>query len=94
MVGTQAIFACVILLAALVVRSAVNEMKRPGSARQEWQFLTNRPAPVGGGLAFAALAAAVVLSGSAWGNVAWAVLAGLLTAFIIDQMTSRDHEDR
>ncbi|MFH9549165.1 hypothetical protein [Streptomyces sp. NPDC017435] len=85
------ILACVIMAAAIVVRAALAERKRPGSARRQWQFLFNRTAVIGGCAAFAALAAAVVVSGRSMTYLAWAFLSALLTAFIIDQLTSQKH---
>ncbi|WP_433917009.1 hypothetical protein [Streptomyces sp. NBC_01744] len=49
-----------IVLALLVIRTAVREMKEPGSARHEWTFLRERRGPV------TFLATASVLSAVSW----------------------------
>lgn len=87
--SSQAVLACVIVVAALVIRTAVLEKAKPGTARREWSFLSNRTALVVGGVVFLAMSTAVAASGYGWGNLAWALLAGLLAAFIADQVASR-----
>ncbi|WP_405907714.1 hypothetical protein OG742_22595 [Streptomyces sp. NBC_00828] len=83
----QPILACAVVVAALVVRSAVAELKKPGEARRQWEFLMNKTAAAIGGSSFLAVVGAVAVSGLGWGHLAWAVLAGLLTAFVTDQLT-------
>lgn len=88
--ATQAILACVIIAAALAVRTALAEWREPGSARKQWRFLSNPIAAAGGGIVFASLAAAVLVSGKPLPYLAWALLAGLLAALIADQVAKRD----
>ncbi|CAL9644357.1 hypothetical protein [Streptomyces sp. enrichment culture] len=70
-----------VVLALLVIRTAVSELKKPGSARREWAFLRDTRA-LTTGLAATALFGALgwTLSGPA--SLPWAVLAGLLVARI------------
>ncbi|WP_405421719.1 hypothetical protein [Streptomyces erythrochromogenes] len=74
-----------IIIAALVLRTALTELKHPGSARRQWAFATNPKAMAAG----ATVAAATVLIAGAslgWAAAAWALLIGALTAFL----TGRD----
>ncbi|MGW6857606.1 hypothetical protein [Streptomyces xanthophaeus] len=69
------------VVAALVVRTAVAEIRRPGSGRSRWKFLTNPRALATGGLT------ALLLGLLGWvtaGPVAaaWAVLASALVAYV------------
>ncbi|WP_327370543.1 hypothetical protein [Streptomyces sp. NBC_01217] len=64
------------------------ELRRPGSARQQWAFATERRAQAAG----AATAAAIVLLG--WPQAgpaaaAWALLIGVLTAHLAHQTARR-----
>nr|WP_328886559.1 hypothetical protein [Streptomyces sp. NBC_00316] len=68
-----------VVLALLVIRTAVREMKEPGSARYEWTFLRERRGPV------TFLATASVLSAVSWtisgpAYLPWVGLAALLVA--------------
>ncbi|MFF9981270.1 hypothetical protein [Streptomyces erythrochromogenes] len=83
--GDASPLAPVIVIAALVIRSALTELRHPGSARRQWAFAT-RPGPMAAG---ATAAAATVLIGGArygWTAAAWALLIGTLAAFL----TGRD----
>ncbi|WP_326650585.1 MULTISPECIES: hypothetical protein [unclassified Streptomyces] len=86
---TQAALACSIAAAALVIRTALAELRRPGTARQQWRFLTNRRAVMAG-----ALGTAVAVSGLGPGHAIWALLGGVLTAFIVDRLTDRCGDGR
>ncbi|MGW7327095.1 hypothetical protein ACWGIU_00365 [Streptomyces sp. NPDC054840] len=82
--GDASLLAPVIVIAALVIRTAITELRHPGSARRQWAFATNPRAIASG----ATVAAATVLIGGArfgWA-AAWALLAGALAAFV----TGRD----
>ncbi|MEF2528897.1 MULTISPECIES: hypothetical protein [Streptomyces] len=75
------LLAPVLVAAALVIRTAVVEMRQPGSARRTWAF-TGSPRAMAAG---ATVTAAVLLTGAGrngWSAVAWAVLAGALTAHL------------
>lgn len=84
------VLACTIIIAVLVIKTALAEKRQAGSARRHWNFLFNRVALVAGLAMLAVMVLAVVATGSAWSNVAWALLAGLLTAFIADQLTGNE----
>ena len=82
MAADTSLLAPAIMAAALVIRTAVGELRRPGSAREEWAFATNRRAMAAG----TATAAAVVLLGrhqSGPAAAAWALLIGALTAHLV-----------
>ncbi|WP_031151769.1 hypothetical protein OHA91_37045 [Streptomyces erythrochromogenes] len=71
-----------IIVAALVIRTAVAELRAPGSARRQWAFLTDRRAWA------VAAGAALVLGAFGWATAGptaalWAALAGLLVASLI-----------
>ncbi|MFI8189257.1 hypothetical protein ACIF8T_10760 [Streptomyces sp. NPDC085946] len=75
-------------VAALVVKAALGELRRPGSAREQWAFAADRTALAAG----AAAAAAVVLLG--WNRlgvtaVAWALLVGALSAQLFHRAAPR-----
>ncbi|MFB7224837.1 hypothetical protein [Streptomyces sp. NPDC056227] len=78
--GAPAALLCAgVLLALLVIRTAVREMKEPGGARHEWMFLRERRGLV------AFLATALVLSAVSWtisgpAYLPWVGLAALLVA--------------
>ncbi|WP_284581581.1 hypothetical protein [Streptomyces sp. 2P-4] len=75
----------VLAAAALVIRTAVLEMRQPGTARRTLAFAGSPRAMAAG----ATVTAAVLLTGAGrggWTAVAWAVLAGALTA----HLTGRD----
>ncbi len=78
-----------VIVAALVIRTAVVELREPGSARQEWAFATNGSALTAG------LTAAVLLGAMGWQSmgcaaVAWSMLANVLVAYIVDRRPPRD----
>lgn len=77
-----------IVIAALVIRAAIGELREPGSARRQWAFATDRRALAAG----AATTAATVLLG--WPQAgpatgAWAFLIGVLTAHLMHQAVRR-----
>ncbi|USQ85644.1 hypothetical protein NFX46_18880 [Streptomyces phaeoluteigriseus] len=86
------LLAPVIVVAALVIRTAITERRHPGSARRQWAFATNARAMAAGATVAAATvlvaAATVLISGTrvGWAVVPWALLVGALTAFL----TGRD----
>ncbi|MFK4101495.1 hypothetical protein ACI2L1_15700 [Streptomyces sp. NPDC019531] len=73
-----------IVAAALVIRTAVGELRHPGSAREQWAFATDRRA--------VAAAAVVVLGWQQAGpaTAAWALLIGALTAHLVHRDWDRD----
>ncbi|MFF9016551.1 hypothetical protein ACF09C_26725 [Streptomyces sp. NPDC014870] len=76
-----ALLGATVVLAILVIRTAVRELRKPGSARHEWTFLRERR----GLLTF--LGTASVLSAVSWtvsgpAHVPWVGLAALLVARI------------
>ncbi|MFF8358766.1 hypothetical protein ACF063_35510 [Streptomyces chartreusis] len=77
-----------VVAAVLVIKTAVLELRDPGSARREWAFLTDRVALAGGALT------ALVVGGAGWayggyGLAAWALLAGLLVAQVMGRRAER-----
>ncbi|WP_406864954.1 hypothetical protein ABZO31_32745 [Streptomyces sp. HUAS MG47] len=75
--------------AALVVRVAVLEWRTPGSGRREWGFARDRKA-VGAGAV-----AALFLAAGGWpvagdAAIAWALLAGVLVAYVAHRRPPRD----
>ncbi|MCX4632171.1 hypothetical protein [Streptomyces sp. NBC_01443] len=70
-----------IVVAALVIRTAVAEVRQPGSGRKHWRFLTNPRALATGALTGLLLG---LLAWTTAGPVAaaWAVLAGALVAYV------------
>ncbi|MEV6578640.1 hypothetical protein AB0M92_10835 [Streptomyces sp. NPDC051582] len=72
------------VIAALVVRTALAELREPGSGRRQWMFLTDRRAVSAGALI------ALVLGLLGWRQagvegLVWAGLAGILVAFVMGQ---------
>lgn len=83
--GDSSLLAPVTVIAALGIRTAITELRHPGSARRQWAFATHPWATAAG----ATVAAAMVLISGArfgWAVAAWALLIGALTAFL----TGRD----
>lgn len=71
-----------IIAAVLVIRTALMELRQPGSARREWAFVSNGPSLAAG------LLAALLLGALGWPSmryaaVAWSMLAGVLVAYLI-----------
>lgn len=69
------------VIAALVVRTALDELRHPGSARQHWAFLRNPHAQVAG-LSSGAAATLFAWPEAGSSAPAWAVLVGLLVAYL------------
>lgn len=77
----------VIIIAALVVKTAVLELRNPGSARGEWAFVRDGTALTGGSLT--ALAVGILGWPHGGNNVAaWALLAGLLVAQLVGRRST------
>ncbi|WP_329238247.1 hypothetical protein OHB07_38145 [Streptomyces sp. NBC_00111] len=82
-----------IILAMLLLRLLVGEVRHPGSTHQQWLFLRNRAALIAGAVAF------VLTAGAGWvvaktGVLLWAVLIGLLVAFIADRLSKAETPTR
>ncbi|MFE6844657.1 hypothetical protein [Streptomyces sp. NPDC057686] len=80
------------VVAALVIRTAVAEMRHPGSGRAQWRFLTDRRALATGALT------ALLLGLLAWATAgpvaaAWAVLAGALVAYVAGTDERHGHDE-
>ncbi|MFH9826506.1 MULTISPECIES: hypothetical protein [Streptomyces] len=82
MAGETSVLMPVIIVVALVIRSAFTEIRHPGSARREWAFITSRRAMAAAGVV-AVTVTAIGWSQAGWAAVAWALLAGALTAYVI-----------
>ncbi|MCX4717752.1 hypothetical protein ACFWB2_39625 [Streptomyces virginiae] len=81
--GTTLVVAAIVI-AAVVVRTAVAELREPGSGRRQWSFLTDSRALTAGAIT------ALVLGLLGWRHaggegVVWAGLAGILVAFAMGQ---------
>ncbi|MCX5006737.1 hypothetical protein OHB05_29565 [Streptomyces sp. NBC_00638] len=77
-----------IMIAALVIKTAIGELRKPGSARRHWQFASDRRALAAG----TAAAVATVLLGwpqAKGAAIAWALLIGALTAHLVHQAAHR-----
>ncbi|MFH8498661.1 hypothetical protein [Streptomyces coeruleorubidus] len=86
--GAKSLLPVVVVVAALMIRAAIGELRRPGSVRRQWACTTTGPAVAAGGVA----AVAVALTG--WSQagavaLAWAALAGALVAFLVGRPTDR-----
>lgn len=90
----QAALACSIVAAALVIRTALGELRGPGTAREQWRFLTNRTAVMAGTASAAALGAALAFGGTDPGHAIWGLLSGILTAFIVDRLMDQASKGR
>jgi hypothetical protein len=78
--------------ALLVIRTALVEIRQPGTARRQWCFLSNRRAMTAGAVV------APLLCVGGWravgvASVAWALLAGALVAHIV-HLSAGPEEDR
>ncbi|WMD02907.1 hypothetical protein [Streptomyces sp. FXY-T5] len=88
MAAEASLLAPAIVIAVLVIRTALGELRHPGSAREEWAFATDRKAAAAGATA----AAAINVLG--WGQigvaaVAWALIVGVLTAQLFHRAAPR-----
>lgn len=72
------VLAPAVVIAALVVRSAVAELRIPGTARAEWSFACD-PVAVTAAVVVSAMTAAVSAS---WPATAWGLLAAALTGHL------------
>ncbi|MFB8759297.1 hypothetical protein [Streptomyces nigra] len=87
MVGVSSVTP-LILVAVLVVRTVVRQVRDPDGARAEWAFVTDRVAWAGGAVT------ALAVGGTGWSYgryavVAWALLAGLLVAQLMGRRSER-----
>ncbi|MET9569548.1 hypothetical protein ACFYNW_23785 [Streptomyces virginiae] len=69
-----------VVLAALVIRTAVEELREPGRGRARWAFLKDRRALAAGAFLMVALGSLGWKLGGGQGLV-WACLAGVLAAY-------------
>jgi hypothetical protein len=86
--GAGSLLPVLVVVAALMIRAAIGELRRPGSVRQQWTRATSGPAVAAGVVA----AVAVALTG--WSQagavaLAWAALAGALVAFLVGRPANR-----
>lgn len=82
----------VVVVAMLVIRTALLEIRRPGSARWQWGFLHHRR-PMTAGVTVAMLLSVGGWRAGGMAPVAWALLAGALVAHIVN-LSSRPQTDR
>ncbi|MFC9465146.1 hypothetical protein [Streptomyces coelicoflavus] len=91
--GVAVLVPALMIVAMLLLRVGIGELRRPGSARRQWLFLGNRTAVAAG-------AVAVILTvGTGWffiqaGVLLWAVLIGLLVALITDRLSGDETSAR
>lgn len=71
-----------IVVAALVIRTAVTELREPGAGSRQWRFLRDRRA-LGVGAAVAFVLALVGWRSAGAPTLPWTLLAGVLVAFTI-----------
>lgn len=83
MTGAASVLTVAIVVAALVIRTAIAELRKPGSARKQWAFATN-PHALGIGMVAALVLGIIGWQSTGYAAVAWAVLAGALVASIVD----------
>ncbi|WP_329307990.1 hypothetical protein [Streptomyces microflavus] len=77
------LIAPVVIIAFMVVRTALAELRTPGAARATWAFIRDPAAAA----AAAVPVAAVLVSGSR-AVLAWGLLAGSLTGHLVHQVRS------
>ncbi|MEU4132234.1 hypothetical protein [Streptomyces wuyuanensis] len=85
--GPASVWTVAIVVAAPVIRTALAELRRPGSARAPWAFATNARALTAAALSTAVLGL-VGMPTYGYGAAAWALLAGALVALIVDKRPS------
>ncbi|MFG2989609.1 hypothetical protein ACGFZK_10040 [Streptomyces sp. NPDC048257] len=78
------LIAVTVVVAALVIRTALAELREPGSGRRQWMFLRDPRAVLTGALTAVALGVLGWLHAGPEGAV-WAALAGFLVAFTVSQ---------
>ncbi|OUD02491.1 hypothetical protein [Streptomyces swartbergensis] len=88
MTGAGSLLPVVVVVAALMIRAAIGELRQPGSVRRQWACATSGPAVAAG------VVAAVAVAATGWSQagavaLAWAVLAGTLVAFLVGRPTDR-----
>ncbi|MFE0631142.1 hypothetical protein ACFW3D_29820 [Streptomyces sp. NPDC058864] len=71
-----------VVIAALIVRTGLDELRHPGTARHYWAFIHDRRAQ-GAGIGIGAIATSLAWPDTGWAAPAWAVLISLLVAFLI-----------
>ncbi|GGR20477.1 hypothetical protein [Streptomyces roseolus] len=76
-----ALLGCAVVVAALVIRTAVTETRRPGSARRDWAFLSTRQG-WGTFLVTACVLAATTYATTGPTYLPWALLAALLITYV------------
>jgi multisubunit Na+/H+ antiporter MnhG subunit len=86
--GAGSLLPVVVVAAALMIRAAIGELRRPGSVRRQWASATSGPAVAAG------LVAAVAVALTGWSQagavaLAWAALAGALVAFLVGRPANR-----
>ncbi|MET9852104.1 hypothetical protein ABZY57_03975 [Streptomyces sp. NPDC006450] len=83
--GDTSLLTPLIIIAALVIRTALTELRHPGSARRLWAFATS-PKAMAAGASVAAATVLIAATHYGWVVAAWALLIGGLTAYL----TARD----
>ncbi|MFG2549470.1 hypothetical protein [Streptomyces sp. NPDC048581] len=86
--GAGSLLPVVIVVAALVIRTAIGELRRPGSAREQWAFAT-RGRAVAAGVVAATAVAVMGWPQTGAAALAWAVLVGTIVAFLMGRPTNK-----
>ncbi|WP_367318683.1 hypothetical protein [Streptomyces sp. HUAS ZL42] len=79
----------VTVAALLIIRTALVEMRHPGSARRQWCFAARRR-PMTAGATVAVLLCVGGWRAAGIASVAWAVLAGALVAHVVHLSTGQE----
>ncbi|MEV1084072.1 hypothetical protein AB0I98_38680 [Streptomyces sp. NPDC050211] len=82
----------VTVVAMLVIRTALVEMRHPGSARRQWCFVAHRR-PMTAGATVAVLLCVGGWRAAGIASVAWAVLAGALVAHLVHLSTRPEADE-
>ncbi|WP_328769842.1 hypothetical protein [Streptomyces sp. NBC_00286] len=86
--GARALLPVVIVAAALVIRTAIGEIRRPGTVREQWTSATSGRAVAAG------VVTAVAITVTGWQEagpaaLAWAMLTGALVALLMGRPPNR-----
>ncbi|NGO07524.1 hypothetical protein G5C60_07605 [Streptomyces sp. HC44] len=81
------LMAPVTVVAMVVIRTALVEMRHPGSTRRQWCFLARRQ-PMTAGATAAVLLSLVGRQAAGIASVVWALVAGALVAHVVNLSTA------
>ncbi|MEV7995831.1 hypothetical protein AB0O67_29240 [Streptomyces sp. NPDC086077] len=84
----SSVLSVVVVAAALLIKTAVVEIRRPGSARRQWAFVRDSTA-VAGGAVVGTVVLCVGWAQARHGALAWALLVAVLTAYLLHHRKPR-----